>query len=161
MRYIATVLCCMFLSTAAHAVTVTTKLACRAAASRTANIVEQLSAGTHVTVIGQRKTWSNIERRRDCWVASRFLAAEAAGASAYYPSPRYRSQASTRAETRRANRRSLAAVRRSYSGARQARHSTPSNFGGGSCPCSGGNVCIGPRGGRYCITSGGNKRYGV
>lgn len=32
---------------------------------------------------------------------------------------------------------------------------------GSSCPCSSGNVCIGPRGGRYCITSGGNKRYGV
>ncbi|RYH00140.1 MAG: SH3 domain-containing protein [Alphaproteobacteria bacterium] len=27
------------------------------------------------------------------------------------------------------------------------------------CPCSGGTNCIGPRGGRYCITSGGNKRY--
>lgn len=32
---------------------------------------------------------------------------------------------------------------------------------GSACPCSSGNVCIGPRGGRYCITSGGNKRYGV
>lgn len=31
----------------------------------------------------------------------------------------------------------------------------------GSCPCNGGDVCVGPRGGRYCITSGGNKRYGV
>lgn len=31
----------------------------------------------------------------------------------------------------------------------------------GPCPCNGGNVCVGPRGGRYCITSGGNKRYGV
>lgn len=31
----------------------------------------------------------------------------------------------------------------------------------GSCPCSGSKVCVGPRGGRYCITSGGNKRYGV
>ena len=30
-----------------------------------------------------------------------------------------------------------------------------------NCPCSGGRVCIGPRGGRFCITSGGNKRYGV
>jgi hypothetical protein len=27
------------------------------------------------------------------------------------------------------------------------------------CPCSGSSNCIGPRGGRYCITSGGNKRY--
>jgi hypothetical protein len=30
---------------------------------------------------------------------------------------------------------------------------------GGACPCSGYSNCIGPRGGRYCITSGGNKRY--
>lgn len=29
-----------------------------------------------------------------------------------------------------------------------------------SCSCDGGNVCIGPRGGRYCITSGGYKKYG-
>ncbi len=27
------------------------------------------------------------------------------------------------------------------------------------CPCNGGNNCFGPRGGRYCITSGNNKRY--
>ena len=27
------------------------------------------------------------------------------------------------------------------------------------CPCSGSKLCTGPRGGRYCITSGGNKRY--
>lgn len=29
----------------------------------------------------------------------------------------------------------------------------------GGCPCSGLHNCTGPRGGRYCITSGGNKRY--
>ncbi|MCE0777547.1 SH3 domain-containing protein [Pseudomonas sp. NMI542_15] len=40
-----------------------------------------------------------------------------------------------------------------------ARSSTPGY--GSSCPCSSGLVCIGPRSGRYCITSGGNKRYGV
>ena len=32
---------------------------------------------------------------------------------------------------------------------------------GSGCPCGGGKVCVGPRGGRYCITSGGNKKYGV
>ncbi|SFP39880.1 hypothetical protein SAMN05216229_102138 [Geopseudomonas sagittaria] len=32
---------------------------------------------------------------------------------------------------------------------------------GGDCSCAGGNVCFGPRGGRFCITSGGNKRYGI
>ena len=30
---------------------------------------------------------------------------------------------------------------------------------GGSCPCSGSFNCTGKRGGQYCITSGGNKRY--
>jgi hypothetical protein len=27
------------------------------------------------------------------------------------------------------------------------------------CSCGGGNFCYGPRGGHYCITSGGNKAY--
>lgn len=52
--------------------------------------------------------------------------------------------------------------------ARAPRESSSSNsvrrFSGGyaeSCPCSSGRVCIGPRGGRFCITSGGNKRYGI
>lgn len=49
------------------------------------------------------------------------------------------------------------------SGRSQSRNAKPrpARFSGGSCPCSGDRVCIGPRGGRYCITSGGNKRYGV
>jgi len=44
---------------------------------------------------------------------------------------------------------------------RQSRPAQRQNFYGSGCPCSGRLVCIGPRGGRYCITSGGNKRYGV
>lgn len=40
------------------------------------------------------------------------------------------------------------------------RRSRP-NYIDGTCPCSGNRVCIGPRGGRYCITSSGSKRYGV
>lgn len=32
-------------------------------------------------------------------------------------------------------------------------------FRDATCPCSGSFNCVGPRGGRYCITSGGNKRY--
>lgn len=37
--------------------------------------------------------------------------------------------------------------------------STESYAYGSSCACSSGSNCYGPRGGRYCITSGGNKRY--
>lgn len=44
---------------------------------------------------------------------------------------------------------------------KKKRQSFRSESYSGSCPCRGGTVCIGPRGGRYCITSGGNKRYGV
>lgn len=61
-------------------------------------------------------------------------------------------------------------ARRSTSSARSAsaarlymppvQRSAPSSYSS-SCPCSSGSVCIGPRGGRYCITSGGNKRYGI
>ena len=36
-----------------------------------------------------------------------------------------------------------------------------SKFGDNACPCSRSHICIGPRGGRYCITSDGKKRYGV
>ncbi|MFO1127733.1 MAG: YHYH domain-containing protein [Rhodospirillales bacterium] len=28
------------------------------------------------------------------------------------------------------------------------------------CPCGTGKVCVGPRGGRFCITGSGSKRYG-
>ncbi|MNE97115.1 hypothetical protein D3C80_1954150 [compost metagenome] len=44
----------------------------------------------------------------------------------------------------------------SPSGTRQT-----NGYSGGGCSCSGGNVCYGSRGGRYCITSGGHKRYGI
>lgn len=40
------------------------------------------------------------------------------------------------------------------------RSNTSRRRAGSSCDCVTGNVCIGPRGGRYCITSGGSKRYG-
>lgn len=36
---------------------------------------------------------------------------------------------------------------------------SPSDATSSSCSCGSGSVCTGPRGGRYCVTSGGNKRY--
>lgn len=39
--------------------------------------------------------------------------------------------------------------------------STRDTTADGKCPCNGGEVCVGPRGGRYCITGNGRKRYGV
>lgn len=50
-------------------------------------------------------------------------------------------------------------VRPSYSAPSTLKPSYNQNNLGGRCSCSSGAVCFGPRGGRYCITSGGNKRY--
>jgi hypothetical protein len=48
-----------------------------------------------------------------------------------------------------------------WSTPKKKRRSYGGDYSGSGCSCSGHLVCIGPRGGRYCITSGGNKRYGV
>jgi hypothetical protein len=29
----------------------------------------------------------------------------------------------------------------------------------GDCPCGGGTLCVGPRGGEFCMTPSGNKSY--
>lgn len=41
----------------------------------------------------------------------------------------------------------------------KAQSSNQFQYYGDSCPCSSSANCVGPRGGTYCITSGGNKRY--
>lgn len=46
-------------------------------------------------------------------------------------------------------------------GSKRGKKRSGGSSSSGYCPCSGSSICIGPRGGRYCITSGGNKRYGV
>ena len=35
----------------------------------------------------------------------------------------------------------------------------PGRAGDGGCMCFDGAVCVGPKGGKYCITHGGTKRY--
>lgn len=35
----------------------------------------------------------------------------------------------------------------------------PPKSAAGDCSCRSGNVCVGPRGGRYCLTDSGNKSY--
>ena len=42
-----------------------------------------------------------------------------------------------------------------------AKYKNGRGLSSGRCPCNGGPVCVGPRGGRYCISRSGKKRYGV
>lgn len=98
-------------------------------------VVAKASGGDSLTVYERKDDWVRVspDGASQRWVASRLLCS---GSGCY--SPPVRKQPSNR--TDRPN--------RSY-------------YNDSGCPCSGNRVCIGPRGGRYCITSGGNKRYGV
>ena len=99
------------------------------------SVVGKVSGGDAVSVYERSGNWARIspDNSAPLWVSSSHLCS---GAGCY-------SSALPRA--------------RSSTPARRSR----SDYIDGTCPCSGNRVCIGPRGGRYCITSGGNKKYGV
>ena len=97
-------------------------------------VVGRLAGGASVDVYARDGAWARIspDGASPRWVSTRHLCA---GSGCDRPP---------------ASRRPSAPARRSRL-----------QYQDGGCPCSGDRVCIGPRGGRYCITSGGNKRYGV
>lgn len=106
----------------------------RAAPSSNGPILTKLSRGSSARVIDRSGKWLKVAAGATAvWIASSHVSSSRPSA----PQPLYSST-------------------RSKSGNRSS-----GSYYGGSCPCSGSRVCIGPRGGRYCITSGGNKRYGV
>ncbi len=163
MRFVIALLAGLILPPAAQAAVTTANVNCRAAAATSARVIERISAGAVVSILDRAGTWAQVDRARDCWVAARYLSED----GSYVPVRTYTSSTNSKrsrqtAETRRANRRSLVASTKKASRPKRSRRSAPSYYGGGgNCPCSGAHVCVGPRGGRYCITSGGNKRYGV
>lgn len=153
----------------ASATTVTSNVNCRNQPRATAHIVARIPAGTDVSVERRRDDWSLIRHApRSCWVASRYLGeqstADANRASLRQTRAVSRSANMNRERISRPSRRSSfwsSTPHRSTRRQSRARSAPSYNYGGGSCPCSGRNICVGPRGGRYCITSGGNKRYGL
>ncbi len=153
----------------ANATTIKSNVNCRNQPRATARIVARIPAGTDVSVERRRDDWSLISRSpRSCWVASRYLGqqstADANLASLRQTRALALSAFTNRERISRPSRRSSfwsSTARRSTRRQSRARSAPSYNYGGGSCPCSGRNICVGPRGGRYCITSGGNKRYGV
>lgn len=157
------------ISSSAYAATTTTNVNCRSAPKANARIVMRIPAGTYVDVRRRSGAWALVERRTAaCWLNSQFLGEESAAEANRVSLRETRQEAKKTTihsgRSSRAHRRSASTGQRSYRMSHRARRSSGArsyNSGGGSCPCSGGNICIGPRGGRYCITSGGNKRYGV
>lgn len=115
---------------------------CRAGPDTALTSLERLTRNTRVSVAQEENGWSLLDRNPQCWVSSRFLGET--------------SQSIVAPERRSAVPRS-----RGSRGGSSGRGRSQGLLSGSTCPCSGSRVCIGPRGGRYCITSGGNKRYGV
>lgn len=147
-------------------------LNCRAEPTSSARVVEALSRNEQVVVAERRDGWAGLTRAGGtCWVSEGFLERGAADANGVATEPggtrglltagavagagAAGAYVATGAGAHHSKRRSTSHGRRGRRG-----HGGGSYFGGG-CPCSGSQICIGPRGGRYCITSGGNKRYGV
>jgi hypothetical protein len=160
-------------------------LNCRETADARSSIVETIGRATEVVVVEEYSDRSKLDRiGTDCWVSTEYLSETSPGsggngqgltsastrgalatagvggaaAGAYLSSRKVGRH--TGAKTYRAKRR-VNSGRRSRAGRSGRRGGGSYLYDGGNCPCSGSNICIGPRGGRYCITSGGNKRYGV
>lgn len=159
-------------------------LNCRADAKANANVVRALAQGEAVKIVEESGRWSKVDDARPCWASSDYLSTTApttlglVGGQPQFPNVTEGSAlakgenlsgsgveltATSKGAAAHPAARSLSIKSRGSRSAkaRRARRSSNSVYGGGVCPCSGRRVCIGPRGGRYCITSGGNKRYGV
>lgn len=151
-------------------------LNCRREPNASAAVAEGLTRDDQVVVAERRGEWARLTRfNGDCWVSKDFITdTPPAKHAATEPPSQSQSQGLVSAQTAS----SIAAAGSSYaigkaakSNFKRSRSTRPSwsrkrrnssrTFYGSGCPCSGSQVCIGPRGGRYCITSGGNKRYGV
>lgn len=127
---------------------------CRSAPASGARVISAVKRAESVEVSEKSGEWSHVvSGGRDCWVASDLLSGSQPDLTLPQAGPDV--AASTAAALGAMS--STASAARSLPGHRHRAHSS----GDPGCPCSGTRICTGPRGGRYCITSGGNKRYGV
>lgn len=96
-------------------------------------IIDTLRHGTEVNAYVEENGWTRIssDEQKEKWVSSAYLCKHKNCSDM----PKWKPKPVTSTPQRRAS----------------------SSITG--CPCSSNNNCFGPRGGRYCITSGGNKRY--
>lgn len=151
-------------------------LKCRREPDPSAVIAEGLARDDQVVVAERRGNWARLTRKGgDCWVSGSFLAdapsggnAPATGSTPSGAQGLLSSGAAPGVAAAGAGYAVGKVARQGRSNARSKRRSGPRSrrgsdggYQGSGCPCSGSQVCIGPRGGRYCITRGGNKRYGV
>ncbi len=114
----------------------------RSSPSTTSKITRVFQNGDAVRIVKRKRNWIKVMQNGvTFWVLAKHISSPA-HASSIATRNSLIGQPSKRSVTRN-------------------RTSKRTGFSGGSCPCGSGRICTGPRGGRYCITFGGNKRYGV
>jgi uncharacterized protein YgiM (DUF1202 family) len=169
-----------FMLTSAQAGFVTSSsLNCRAAPNTEAGIIKRLVRGERVEIVESDNGWGRTQINEDlsCWVAEQFLAdtpfteeapqvefeAAVAEEPLWVPQARTSRASAPKATSRSSAPRTSRAAAFSSPRPRAARAAPVSRCPdvGGSCPCTSARVCVGPRGGRYCLNSTGSKRYGV
>lgn len=107
-------------------------------------VLTKLRRGDFVSVKERQGDWAKVVKGAvTVWLLSKHLSSSMIPAK---PEPVARSSLASENDTRNLTKERT----------RKKRSSS-----GGGCSCGARNVCVGPRGGRYCITSGGAKRYGV
>lgn len=159
----------IFFSNQASAETVSSpSVNCRASASTNAAVIGTVRRGEKLSIIGRMNGWSQVETNRlpTCWIRSDLVVSDSsyqssAKAGEYVGGSRSYLATQSRSSSGPAKSSTSKRSTKKKSSARRASQRRNSSYSSSNCPCRGSNVCIGPRGGRYCITSGGNKRYGV
>lgn len=126
-------------------------LNCRVQASPSATVVGKRTRGEALTVVTSGGEWTQVESANGaCWMATRYLSVASPG---LVPAPPKIDRVASQQSERRASVAPSRSAARSRASARALNRE--------ACSCASHAVCIGPRGGRYCLTSGGAKRYGV
>lgn len=112
---------------------------CRASPATDARVLTQITRGQQVAILAEHDGWSKVRHDAGtCWVAVRLLGKPISEAVQPSKLGSLKAAAPPRPKSRR--RANAASV--------------------SDCACITGRICIGPRGGHYCLTAGGNKRYG-
>lgn len=114
----------------------------RSLPSQTSKVVHILRDGDPVKVVSRERNWTKVvQNSLTFWVLTKHI--------------------SSSARVRPSKTRSTLVAKRTQRSIKKSRPLKRAANSSGSCPCGSGRICTGPKGGRYCVTSGGNKRYGV
>ncbi|WP_234965995.1 hypothetical protein [Acinetobacter johnsonii] len=106
-------------------------------------IIEKLARGDAVLIYDRKDDWERLSKEFESpkWVLSKYLCTFE---NCFLKGDLYSKSAVKNNYSRHIKSQPTTKIKKTYSS---------------SCSCGSGSYCYGPRGGRYCYTSGGNKSY--